>query len=227
MKEYKILLFDVDGTLLDFSAAEENGLLVVFTHYGIEPTDEMKQRYLEINAKLWSDYEKGLIPRNQIMDTRFGSFFESVGITADGISAERLYREQLDESAVLIDGAHEICRYLKEKYSMYVVTNGTSSTQFKRLKKSGLDQYFKEIFVSEDAESQKPQKAFFDYCFARIPGGKPEDMLIIGDALSSDIKGGNGAGVDTCWYNPEGFIRQKDIYVDFEIKKLSELGNFL
>ena len=78
-----------------------------------------------------------------------------MGITVDGKEAERLYRRQLNNSALLLPGAREICAYLSEKYSMYVVTNGLSATQFHRLKISGLEQYFQGVFVSEDAGSQK------------------------------------------------------------------------
>ena len=100
-------------------------------------------------------------------------FFGALGKEVDGEAAEKLYRSQLDASAILIEGALEICGYLQKKYDLYIVTNGTSSTQYKRLAASGLDRFVKDIFVSEDAGSQKPQKEYFDYCFSRIPGISP------------------------------------------------------
>lgn len=121
----------------------------------------------------------------------------------------------------------DICRYLKERYELYVVTNGTSSTQYKRLAASGLDGFMKDIFVSEDAGSQKPQKEYFDYCFSRIPGARPERMLLVGDSLHSDIMGGNAAGTATCWYNPQGKAGSPDIKADYEIRNLEELKDFL
>ena len=123
---------------------------------------------------------------------------------------ESLYRRQLDGSAILIDGAVEICGYLRDRYDLYIVTNGTSSTQYKRLAASGLDLYVKDIFVSEDAGSQKPQKEYFDYCFSRIPGADPSRMLLV-------------AGTDTCWYNPKGKAGESGIRVDYEIRDLREL----
>ena len=108
-----------------------------------------------------------------------------------------------------------------------VVTNGTSQTQYRRLALSGLDVLMKDIFVSEDAGSQKPQKAYFDYCFSRIPGALPEEMLIVGDSLSSDILGGNLAGIDTCWVNPEGLPVPEGIRADYQIRKIGELLEIL
>lgn len=221
--KYQTILFDVDGTLLDFDRAEKEGMDEVLRAYGLTPTDELHMKYHVINKRLWKEFEQGMIEKNQIMETRFSEFFGDLGMKVDGLEAERLYREQLNQSAVLIDGAVDILEYLSGKYELYVVTNGVSKTQYQRLSKSGLDKYFKDIFVSEDAKSQKPQKEFFDYCFSRMPAVSLSGMLIIGDALNSDIKGGNAAGIDTCWYNPQ--VQEKDlaVHIDYEIKNLKEL----
>lgn len=227
MKKYEILLWDVDGTLLDFDTAEKEGLKVVFREYGLTPTEDLSRQYDKINKALWDAYEEGSVSRAQVVDTRFATFFAGQGICVDGKKAEKLYRKQLNESAILIQNALEICASLSKRYDMYIVTNGVSETQYNRLSISGLDQYFKEIFVSEDAGSQKPQREFFDYCFTRIPDADAGKMLLIGDSLSSDMKGGNVAGIDTCWYNPGGVINDKGILIQYEIKLLEELNLFL
>ena len=85
----------------------------------------------------------------------------------------------------------------------------------------------KDIFVSEDAGSQKPQKEYFDYCFSRIPGIRPSQTLLVGDSLQSDILGGKQAGTDTCWYNPGRLPGRADIRPDYEIRALAELKSFL
>lgn len=226
-KIYSTVLFDVDGTLLDFDAAEKSGLEQVLISLGVTPTIELERRYHNINDSFWKAFERGEISRDQIMGNRFVEFFKTLDMSVDGAALEKLFRHKLNESAVLLEGAVEICDYLKNKYRMYVVTNGVSETQYKRLAASKLDKYFDDIFVSEDAGSQKPQKEYFDYCFSRIEGAEPADMLIIGDTLSSDIKGGNVAGIDTCWINPEKLGRKEGIRVDYEIRKLEELKGIL
>jgi 2-haloacid dehalogenase len=144
-----------------------------------------------------------------------------------GEEAEDAYRVWLGEGAYLMEGAVEILDYLKERYPLYVVTNGVGATQRKRLKASGLDKYFRDIFISEEAGSQKPQKEFFEYCFAHIKEAGPEEMMVIGDSLTSDIQGGVNAGIDTCWFNPQGKENRKRISVAREIRRLSELKAFL
>jgi len=162
-----------------------------------------------------------------LMRTLWDFVKTELGKEVDGPEAEKLYREQLNESAVLIDGALEILEYLSRKYDLYVITNGVSKTQYNRLAKSGIDRYMKDIFVSEDAGCQKPRKEFFEYCFKRLGTDDVSQMLVIGDSLSSDIRGGNNAGIDTCWFNRKGDSCPADISVDYEIRHLEELKKYL
>ncbi|MBP3927270.1 MAG: HAD-IA family hydrolase, partial [Clostridium sp.] len=116
---------------------------------------------------------------------------------------------------------------LRSRYDLYIITNGISETQYRRLRDSGLDEYFTDIFVSEDAGSQKPQKEFFDYCFLRIREKDPSQMLIIGDSLSSDIRGGKNAGIATCWLDDGSQQMATDLKPDYVIHALEELKTFL
>ena len=223
----KAVLLDVDGTLLDFNQAEAEGMKVVLKTYGFEPTAERLKLYHEINEAAWAAFERGEVTKERLVCQRFVDFFAALGKAVDGEEAERLYRSQLDQSAILIDGAEKLCAYLQKKYDLYVVTNGTSSTQYKRLSASGLDRFMKDIFVSEDAGSQKPQKEYFDYCFSRIKGVSPQEMVLVGDSLQSDILGGNRAGTYTCWYNPEGLEAKDGVRADLVIGRLGELVGVL
>ena len=228
MRTYRDILLDVDGTLLDFGAAEQVGIAAVLARYGFEADEERIRLYHRINGAAWAAFERGEVTKERLVEERFETFFQELGKNVNGREAEDLYRSYLGQSAVLIDGAEDICRYLKERgYGLYVVTNGTSTTQYKRLALSGLDAYMDGIFVSEDAGSQKPQKEYFDYCFARIPQADPSRMLLVGDSLTSDIKGGINAGVSTCWYNPAGLPEREDIRPDRQIRRLEELKELL
>ncbi|WP_343210381.1 YjjG family noncanonical pyrimidine nucleotidase [Anaerolentibacter hominis] len=225
--KFRTLLLDVDGTLLDFKACEKAALEQVFKKYGIALTEEVRKTYHEINNELWGRYEKGEIDRDTVIYTRFGRLFELTGVDGDGIAFEDDYQELLGESHVLMDGALEVVDYLSKRYDLYVVTNGVTQTQIQRLSDSGLMPYMKEVFVSSDTGYQKPQKEYFDYCFVRIPDFDGSRALIVGDSLSSDILGGNRAGISTCWMNPEGQPIEDGIKADFEIKNLRELMEFL
>ena len=224
---FTTLLLDVDGTLLDFDAAERHGVCAVMRAHGIEPTEERVQRYHQINQGFWKAFERGDIPKEAIFQKRYPQFFSELGVSVTSSEAEARYRRELDACAILLPGALEICGYLKERYALYVVTNGVAATQYSRLGLSGLDRYFQDIFVSEDARSQKPQKEYFDYCFARIPEKDLFKMMIIGDSLTSDIRGGKNVGIATCWLNPYDHTAPPELKPDFEIQDLEELKNFL
>ncbi|MDO5351130.1 MAG: YjjG family noncanonical pyrimidine nucleotidase [Lachnospiraceae bacterium] len=232
-KTYGILLLDVDGTLLDFNESERQGISRVLTRYGFPASEELLSRYHDVNEQFWQAFGRGELTKQELLDTRFTIFFRMLGKDVDGPEAEGIYREFLDGSAILIPGALETCRYLSGKYDCYVVTNGTSDTQYKRLALSGLDRYMKDVFVSEDTGSQKPQKEYFEYCFSRIFPECPEigeaekrQILIVGDSLHSDMLGGNYAGIDTCWVNPEG-LAAGEVHIDYEIQNVAELQKLL
>ncbi len=156
-----------------------------------------------------------------------GSSIKEYGQEVDGPLFEQNYRRYLEEGNQLIDGAFEFVQQLQSKYDLYIVTNGVSKTQEKRLRNSGLHSLFKDIFVSEDTGYQKPMKEYFDYVFARIPNFSVEKGLIIGDSLSADIKGGQLAGLDTCWFNPGRNSNQTGIVPTYEIQSFDELYEIL
>nr|WP_263326844.1 YjjG family noncanonical pyrimidine nucleotidase [Neobacillus sp. Marseille-Q6967] len=227
MKKYKTLLFDVDDTLLDFAAAEGSALRMLFEEQQLTLTTEIENNYKNINQGLWERFEEGEIDRDEVVNTRFSLLFKEYGKEVDGVLLEKNYRSYLEEGHELIEGALELIKKLRGQFDLYIVTNGVSKTQYKRLHNSGLHTLFKEIFVSEDTGYQKPMKEFFDYVFARIPTVSKEEMLIIGDSLSSDIKGGQWAGIDTCWFNPKMKPNNTSIVPTFQIQKLEELYKIL
>lgn len=223
VKKYQTLLFDVDDTLLDFAAAEDQAFRLLLQEQGVSYKEEWKRQYQQLNQGLWKSFEAGGITRDEVVNTRFTLFFEKMGKKVDGALLEQSYREYLGEGNQLLDGAMDLIVKISNHFDLYIVTNGMSATQEKRLKSSGLYPLFKAIFVSEDTGYQKPMKEFFDYCFDRIPSFNKETALIIGDSLSADIQGGHNAGIDTCWINPLKMDNSLDVQPTYEIAKLEEL----
>ncbi|MBQ7797466.1 MAG: YjjG family noncanonical pyrimidine nucleotidase [Lachnospiraceae bacterium] len=223
MKKYEVLLFDVDGTLLDFDKAEAEGIEGLLKHFDVPVTEENKHKYHLTNKRYWEALERGEITRDQVLSLRFEEYFGDFGIQVNGAKVDDLYRQYLNASAVLIDGAIDLLEYLKGKYPLYIVTNGVAETQYNRLAKSGLDKYFDGIFISEEANAQKPQPEFFEYCFEKMGRRDVEHMLIIGDSLTSDMRGGNNAGIDTMWYNPKHEENKTEVHLDYIVTTLAEL----
>lgn len=122
------------------------------------------------------------------------------GKDISGEEWEARYRSYLNEGAQMIEDAEEICQWLRSRYRLFIVSNGVAQTQKKRLRASGLDRYFEQVFVSEEAGAQKPSKEFFSYVEDHISGFDKQRALIVGDSYSSDILGGQQYGIDTCWF---------------------------
>ncbi len=187
----------------------------------------MKTQYKTINQNLWRAFEEGKITRDEVVNTRFSALFKEYGYEADGALLEQKYRRFLEKGHQLMDGAFDLISNLQLQFDLYIVTNGVSKTQYKRLRDSGLFPFFKDIFVSEDTGCQKPMKEYFDYVFARIPQFSAEHTLIIGDSLTADVKGGQLAGLDTCWFNPDLKQNELEIMPTYEIRELEELYRIL
>ena len=223
MIKYKTIFFDADDTLLDFQKAERTALSEVFNSYGIEDNEEIFNRYIEINNKLWRSFELGEIAKEDILNSRFTILFQELCLDKDGIKCNSDYLEALGRGDFLLDGAIEACKYLSEYCDLYIVTNGVSKTQHSRIDNSPLMKYIKGVFVSEEIGYQKPRKEYFDYVFDAIGEVDKSRVLIVGDSLSSDILGGINAGIATCWFNPDKKENNLRIKADYEIRNLQEL----
>ena len=224
---FEILFIDLDDTILDFKAQEDAAIVKTLTAAGITPTEEICARYSQINKEHWARMEKGEIDRQQVLFGRFQVLFAELGVDGDWESAALGYMENLSEGHYFLPGAEEALERLSKKYRLFITSNGTAKVQNKRLDSAGIRKYFEEIFISQDIGINKPDKRFFDYCFTRIPGFDPKKAMIVGDSPSSDITGGQNAGIATCWINPKHRIYSRPNKPDYEIKSLAQLEGLL
>lgn len=224
---YTTLLFDVDDTLLDFQAAENQALRLLFQQEGIEFTPELEKNYKELNERRWRAFEAGEMSRETVVNERFGEFFAQIDRSVDSLAMEQKYREFLNQGHQLLGNSREIIADLAGKADLYVVSNGVSKTQYQRLGDAKLLPYFKEIIISEDTGYQKPMIEFFDYTFNKIPQLNKEKTVIIGDSLTSDIQGGKNAGIDTIWLHPAVEWHSLSIQPTHHIQRLEEIYEIL
>ncbi len=226
---YKYLLWDIDGTILDFVAAEKCAIKMLFKKYDLgECTDQMIGVYSNINTKYWQKLERREMTKPEILVGRFKEFFELYGIRTD-ICEEfnKEYQVALGDFPIFVAGAKEILEKNKGKYIQLAVTNGTKVAQTKKMKTSGLENLFDAIYISEDAGFEKPSTEYFDFVFKNENITDKSQVLIIGDSLTSDMLGGVNFGIDTCWYNPNSLENTKNIPINYEIKTLSEVMKIL
>lgn len=199
---YHIALIDADNTLLDFSRSEHEALCDCLRRRGLPCHREITDRYAKINDDHWKQLERGEITREFLRINRFAQFFREHGFAFDAEAMAEDYMATLSTKSYLMDGALEFCRHLYGKCRMFIITNGNTSVQKGRFNPCPLAPMFEDCFISEEMGCSKPEKLFFDRVASMIPGFDPRSTLVIGDSLSSDIRGGINAGLDTCWYNP-------------------------
>ena len=223
------ILWDVDGTLLNFEAAEKAAIRALFQEFGFGVcTDEMLKRYSQINKIYWERLERKEVTRQEVLEGRFRDFFaeERLDISAAPEFNER-YQISLGDTIVFYDDSYEIVKSLRGKVKQYVVSNGTITAQTKKLRRSGLGELMDGIFLSEQLGVEKPDVHFFEQVFEQTGLTDKRQIMIIGDSLSSDILGGNNAGIITCWYNPEHKQPQSGVRIDYEITDLHEIYNLI
>lgn len=221
------VLFDLDDTLFDFHKAEKIALTKTLVHFGIDPTEETLALYSTINAAHWKRLELGEISREEVKVGRYRELFKTIGVECDPVKATAYYESMLAIGHYFMPGAPELLEELYGKYRLYIVSNGTAKVQEGRIGSSGIKKYMDGIFISQILGANKPDKQFFDICFAEIPDFSLSETVIIGDSLSSDIKGGINAGITTVWFNPKGIENDNDIKPDYTIKELSEVPGLL
>lgn len=224
---YRWLFFDADGTLFDYEAAEAKALEGTFRELGMEYHPEYRLIYRKYNQWVWEEYEHGRISAEDLRLRRFDLLFDTIGISADSAVFSQHYLPNLAHGSDLIPGVMALIKRLHGRFHLAVITNGLKQVQYQRLRDSGLDAWLDAIIVSEEIGSSKPAQAYFDAAFRLTGYPDRKEVLIIGDSLSSDIRGGLNYGVDTCWYNPEKKDRQDDCLPVYEIHSWDELEPIL
>lgn len=222
--KYKFLLFDLDHTLLDFDAAEDIALTQLLEKEGVEDIQTYKDYYVPMNKALWKDLEQKKITKDALINTRFEKLFAYFGIEKDGSYLAERYQFFLSKQGQTYLGVEDLLKNLiKQGYELYAATNGITLIQTGRLEQSGIAPFFKEIFISEQLHTQKPDAEFYEKIGARIPNFDKNHALMIGDSLSADIQGGNNAGIDTIWYNPQQLENHTQAQPTYEVHSYQDL----
>lgn len=228
MGRFDIILWDIDQTLLDFKKSQEYALQHSFMQFGRKIDDTVQAQYDAINHTYWKQYELGEVTKSELLTGRFATLFSQLGMKDIPVEEfQAFYQDALGSVYYFRDDAYQLCSKLKGKVRQYAVTNGVSSTQRKKLRLSGLDQLFDDIFVSEEMGVPKPQLSYFEKCFEQIEDFQKEKTLIVGDSLSSDMQGGNNAGIACCWYNPYKSENDTGLKIDYEIQNLWEVEEII
>jgi putative hydrolase of the HAD superfamily len=201
MRQYEFIIFDADGTLLDYKKAERYAFEHLCEDIGIEYAPELTEAYHLENSRIWREFEQDKITIDRLKIERFERTFSQLSIKADAVTASKQYLHHLGDAGFCFDGVHKMLTALKRDRQLALLTNGIAATQHSRLNKAGIAHFFHPIVISEEAGYQKPDPRIFEHLFERALYQDKKGTLMVGDSLSSDIAGGAAFGIDTCWIN--------------------------
>jgi YjjG family noncanonical pyrimidine nucleotidase len=220
---YKWIIFDADGTLFDYDMAEISALKVTIEHFGHVYNPDYLEVYRQCNKKLWDAFELGEVTLEKLKIQRFELFLNSLKFDNNPSEFSRNYLLQLSRGTQLISGAEEILQTLSGKVGMILMTNGIKEVQRSRLNLSSIKSYFSDIIISDEVGVAKPDKKIFEIALQNMSISDKDTILMVGDNLSSDIKGGMDFGIDTCWYNPNMNDHHPEIHATYEVRNLEDL----
>jgi len=219
--KYKAILMDADMTILDFNSAEKHAITKLLTRFGAQDVEAAYERYHQINIECWLAYEKKQLTLDELQVERFRRLCAALLPGADAVEMAIVYEDLLSQQGDLLPRACEVMKAISACLPIAIVTNGTTDTQRKRIKASGIGEYVSHILISEETGSAKPAPDMLIKAL-NLMGVSPEDALMIGDSLSSDMPAARDAGVDFLWYNPSGRTRPESARITYEARTLDE-----
>ena len=196
----KAVLIDIDNTILDWEACSHEAMIKAGIATNIKIDENFLNTYDRENPKLWEQLENNEITFAELKEKRFKIIFELTNTEGNIEEFEKQFKNNILESHIEMANARELLEYLFKKYKVFAASNSNLYQQKRRLANAELLDFFNDIFVSEELKAYKPNKEFFDEVFKRIPF-KKEEVIMIGDSLSSDIKGANDYGIKSIWFN--------------------------
>ncbi|NNF34241.1 MAG: noncanonical pyrimidine nucleotidase, YjjG family [Saprospiraceae bacterium] len=224
---YDWILLDLDNTIFDFNTSSHLAFHSFLEDYKISTDNGYYQVYKKLNKEIWQQLEHGQLTSDEVKWKRFKNFFDYVNRDEDPHKANECYLSHLVDHFRFVNGAQDVIHYLSGKYHLGVVTNGLKNVQRARLERSGISDLFKVIVISEEIGHAKPQNEYFEVVFKRMNYPDKDRVLIVGDNISSDIKGGIDYGIDTCWYNHDGIENNSNLKPQYEIDQLKFLIDVL
>ena len=221
--KYRLVLLDLDHTLLDSDASEALAFEQTMSIAGVADPSQHFGTYDQINRALWAAVERGEVSPSHVRLARFEQFAAATGLDLDPAAMADSFVTGLGMHGDLYPGARDALAALADRVSLALVTNGLSEVQRTRLERLDLAGFFDAVIISSEVGVSKPAPGIFDIAFQHLGSDDRTSALMVGDSLSSDIRGGLNAGIATCWYNPHGHQPGDHDRFDHQIESIDEL----
>jgi len=227
MKHITDIFFDLDHTLWDFDKNSELAFDKIFKEQ--HPNVDIKEFvavYAPINQACWKLYQVDQISHDELRYRRLKDSFDALNYTISDNDIHQMaidYITFLPENNRLFDGAKDVLDYLNSKYKLHIITNGFAEVQYKKLKNSGIADYFISVTNSEMAGVKKPNPKIFEYALTQA-NAKKQNSIMIGDCIDADVNGALNFGIDAILFNESKIEIPEHIK---QVNHLIELKNYL
>lgn len=243
LMKYKILIFDLDDTLIDNKENVRSAFRTMLDAQGLGYTDSEFERWYGIDRKFWIDWLDGKIAVPKELQHETGKksdafldwvrsqrvliYFRNLVTNKRAVYLNNIYMDALNNEVIAIAGARDVLEYLSKKYKIVVVTNGPQVATQQKLDKIECKRFVTEILSADMFGYMKPKAEFFEAIEKRYSDFNRSDYLIIGDSLKSDVGFGVNTGIDSCWFNKNREPTNGLYSPTYTIETLSELIKLL
>lgn len=238
--KYKYLIFDLDDTLIDNIENVRWAFKRMLEYLKLEYSDEYFNEWYFFDKQFWDDYANGLIEVpdeykysrdmyvSYVQSQRYVRFFGNMSVD-ESLRVNELFLNSLKEVVIAVEGAKEVLEELARKYEIVVATNGPRQSVFAKIAKIDCESYVKYVFSADmtDNKVTKPNKLYFQELMEYIKCSDKGKLLIIGDSLKTDVKGGMNAAIDSCWFNRKHEELSEGYQPTYVIQELKELKKIL
>ena len=224
---FDAVLFDLDYTLFDSEASESEALVKSLEENGIPHSQSTIEDYKAINMSLWKMLEREEIGLDFLRVNRFEQLLNKLGQSKDPQKLADAYTMNLGTCGSFYPGVRDLLEILSENILLGLVTNGVSKTQRLRLEIHDFAKYFDAIVVSGEFGLPKPNPVIFNEALRLLGITSSNNVLMVGDSLSSDMEGARNSGLTSCWLNQTADIDKTTVDVDYHIQSLDQLFDIL
>lgn len=225
MTMIKAVLIDIDDTIFDFEKCSKNAFKKTLKKLDLSYKEKDFSYFNKVNDILWTKQKLGELNINQVFIERSNMMSKYFGLDIEKEIFNNLFVEFLYDEIEIVDEIEDLLSYLSNKYQIFAASNGVYDMQVNRIKKSNLDKYFDEIFVSDKIGFEKPDKRFFQKIM-NITKFSNNDLIMIGDSIKSDIIGAKNSNIKSIYFNKEN-KKNSDENFTYQVKNLSEIKKIL
>lgn len=227
---FKLILFDLDDTLVDFATAEDHAILLCWERFfkTIISLECFKKTFRRLNRQIWHEVAVGKLIPTRVSYERARRVFKHFGLrTTHAGELGELFARALGQIAIWLPGAEQGFKRIASRYPVGLITNGLAAVQNPRIDRLGIRSYFRTLQISDHADTLKPRADLFCRAMAEAESN-PEQTLMVGDSVFSDFQGAINAGIDFCWVKPDshplplGFPAPR-----YHVKSVVELDSIL